>query len=102
MSSSPPSRISARTSASDRVKYEEYKELYNSLRSAKDVRALSGKYDERLLDTLFTQKTSREVKKRFYVVKQNTPRMLKEWQKGRSIMELSEKYRFPPILTAML
>lgn len=101
MSLSPQSRTSARTSASDRVKYEEYKELYNSLRTAKDVRALADRYDERLLDTLFTQKTSREVKKRFYVVKQNTPRMLREWSKGKSIMELSEKYRFPPILTAM-
>ena len=83
------------------MKYEEYKELYNSLKTARDVRALADRYDERLLDTLFTQKTSREVKKRFYVVKQNTPKMLKEWTKGKSIMQLSEKYRFPPILTAM-
>ena len=68
------------------MKYEEYKELYNSLKTARDVRALADRYDERLLDTLFTQKTSREVKKRFYVVKQNTPKMLKEWTKGKSIM----------------
>jgi len=83
------------------MKYSEYKDLYDSLRSVKDVRRLSDQYDERLLDSLYTQKTSREVKKRFYVVKQNSARMLKEWQRGKSIMELSQKYKFPPILTAM-
>lgn len=81
--------------------YDEYKELYNRLRSPRDVKALEGEYDSRLLDTLFTQKTSREVKKRFYVVKQNTARMLHDWRRGTSIMELSEKYKFPPILVAM-
>ena len=81
--------------------YDEYRELYSSLKTAKDVRRLSGKYDERLLDTLFTQKTSREVKKNFYRVKQNSKRMLSEWTKGKSIVSLAEKYRFPPILVAM-
>ena len=83
------------------MKYEEYKELYNSLRTADDVRRLSSEYDMRMLDSLFTQKTTREVKKRFYVVKQNSAKMLKEWRKGTSIMGLSKKYKFPPILTAM-
>ena len=81
--------------------YAEYKELYNSLRRPSDLEAYRDRYDDRLLDTLFTQKTSRDVKKRFYVVKQNAPRMLKEWQKGKTIMDLSNKYKFPPILTAM-
>ena len=81
--------------------YDEYRELYSSLKTAKDVQRLSGKYDDRLLDTLFTQKTSREVKKNFYRVKQNSKRMLNEWSKGKSIVSLSEKYRFPPILVAM-
>ncbi len=81
--------------------YDEYRELYSSLKTVKDVERLSGKYDERLLDTLFTQKTSREVKKNFYRVKQNSKRMLNEWSKGRSIVSLAEKYRFPPILVAM-
>ena len=83
------------------MKYSEYKELYNSLSTLDDLKDLRGQYDDRLLDTLYTQKISREVKKRFYIVKQNTSRMLKEWNKGKSIMDLSRKYRFPPILTAM-
>ncbi len=83
------------------MKYEEYKQLYNQLRVPSDVERLSDTYDARMLDSLFTQKTTREVKKRFYIVKDASPKMLKEWNKGRSIMELSEKYRFPPLLTAM-
>ena len=83
------------------MQYDEYKELYNSLKSPEDVKRLADQYDARMLDSLYTQKTTREVKKRFYVVKQNSPKILKEWKKGMSIMELSNKYRFPPILTAM-
>jgi len=95
------SRISARTSRSDIVDYAEYKELYNSLRRPSDLEMHRGRYDDRLLDTLYTQKTSREVKKRFYMVKQNSERMLREWKKGKTILDLSYKYKFPPILTAM-
>ncbi len=83
------------------MNYDDYKELYNSLRTADDVERLSEEYDPRMLDSLFTQKTTREVKKRFYTVKQNSTRMLKEWKRGMSILDLSKKYRFPPILTAM-
>lgn len=83
------------------MKYEEYKQLYNDLRTPADVERLSSDYDARMLDSLFTQKTTREVKKRFYMVKNNAGKMLKEWKKGKSIMELAEKNRFPPLLTAM-
>lgn len=84
------------------MNYDEYKQLYNELKSPEDVKRLSGRYDSRMLDSLYTQKTTREVKKRFYMVKNSSGRMLKEWSKGRSIMELSKKYNFPPILVAML
>ncbi|MBR2254667.1 MAG: C15orf41 family protein [Candidatus Methanomethylophilaceae archaeon] len=83
------------------MRYEEYRSLYDSLRSPKDVQNYSDRYDERMLDSLYTQKTSREVKKRFYAVKQKSSRMLREWQQGTSILELAERYRFPPLLTAM-
>lgn len=58
-------------------------------------------YDQRLLETLYTQKTSRDVKKRFHTVKQKTPRMLRDWKHGKTLMEISDQYRFPPILIAM-
>ena len=83
------------------MNYEEYRRLYAELKSPSDVKRLSGTYDERMLDSLYTQKTTREVKKRFYMVKNAAPHMLKEWTKGKSIMDLSRKYNFPPLLVAM-
>ncbi|MDY0293343.1 MAG: C15orf41 family protein [Candidatus Methanomethylophilaceae archaeon] len=85
-----------------KMEYEEYRDLYNSLNCTEDIGKLEARgYDHQLLETLLTQKTSRDVKKRFYTVKKKTPQMLREWKKGTSLMELSKKYLFPPILTAM-
>jgi hypothetical protein len=84
------------------MKYQDYKAIYNALNTSKDIDRLAAKgYDPELLTSVFTQKTTREVKKRFYVVKQNTGRMLKEWKKGHTLLQISEKWRFPPILTSM-
>ena len=83
--------------------YQEYKNLYTNLNGPKDVeRFIAEGYDFRLIKTLYTQKTSRDVKKRFYVIKSKAPVMLKMWKRGVSMMAISEKYRFPPILTAMM
>ncbi len=83
------------------MRYEEYRKLYGELRSPADVERLSDRYDPRMLDSLFTQKTTREVKRNFYAVKNSSKKMLKEWQKGKSFMDLSRKYDFPPLLVAM-
>ena len=84
------------------MEYKEYKRLYDSLDTYKDIeKLLKEGYDKRLLETLHTQKVSRDVKKRFHVVKQKTPKMLREWKNGKTLMELSEQHRFPPILIAM-
>ncbi len=83
--------------------YQEYRALYNNLNGPKDVeKFISDGYDSRLVKTLYTQKTSRDVKKRFYVIKSKSPQMLKMWKRGVSMMDISEKFRFPPILTAMM
>ncbi len=93
---------SSKNSKVIRMDYQEYKSVYNRLRSFGDInRLIEEGYEERFVKTLFTQKTSRDVKKRFYVVKQNTGRMLKEWKKGKSMMDIAVKWNFPPILTAM-
>ncbi len=84
------------------MEYQEYKSIYNRLNTIKDIEKLESEgYDHRMVKTLFTQKTSRDVKKRFYIVKQNSGRMLKEWKRGTSMMEIALKWKFPPILTAM-
>ncbi|NLU45333.1 MAG: TPD domain-containing protein [Euryarchaeota archaeon] len=83
--------------------YKEYKRLYDGLVDPEDLDRFEEEgYDRRLLDTLYTQKVSRSVKKRFHVVKNNARNMLREWHRGKSFSELSKKYRFPPILVMMM
>ncbi|MDR3206402.1 MAG: C15orf41 family protein, partial [Candidatus Methanoplasma sp.] len=75
---------------------------YNGLNRPSDIQKFIDEgYDRRLIETLFTQKTSRDVKKRYHSVKNNTSRMLRDWKKGRTLMEIADQYAFPPILTAM-
>lgn len=84
------------------MEYEEYRALYNRLNVYGDIAKMEEKgYESKLVRTLYTQKTSRDVKKRFHIVKQNSKKMLKEWKNGKTMMELAEKWRFPPVMTAM-
>jgi hypothetical protein len=83
--------------------YTEYKKIYDSLNTPEDIdRLLNFGYDKRMLDTLYTQKISRDVKKRFHMMKDKSPVLLREWRRGKTIMEIANKYHFPPILTAMI
>lgn len=84
------------------MEYKEYRKLYDSLNAQEDVdRLLEQGYDHRLLDTLYSQKMSRDVKKRFHFVRPKAPKMLKEWKQGKTLMQIANQYHFPPILTAM-
>ncbi|MDR0523301.1 MAG: C15orf41 family protein [Candidatus Methanoplasma sp.] len=84
------------------MNFQEYRRIYDGLRQPGDIDRLVGDgYDRRLVETLFTQKMSRDVKKRYHAVKNHTGKMLREWRKGKTLMEIANHYAFPPILTAM-
>ncbi len=81
--------------------YQEYRALYNRLQTGRDIEKLIGEgYDGRLIKTLYTQKVSRDVKKRFHVVKNSSARLLKEWKRGSTMLEIAERWKFPPVMTA--
>lgn len=85
------------------MQYKEYISVYNRLSDVRDIDKLEKEgYDREFLTVLFTQKVTRETKKRFHVVKNNARRILRDWKKGKSLMELSEQWNFAPILTSML
>jgi len=85
------------------MKYSEYKSIYERLNSPKDVARLAEEtsYDLEFLNVIYTQKTVREITKRFYKVRRHTDKMLRDWKRGRSMLEIAEKYDFSPILTGL-
>ena len=65
----------------------EYQKLYKGLQTPEDLdRFLAEGYDRNLLETLYNQKVNRIVKKRYHIVKKNSARILRQWQKGMSII----------------
>jgi hypothetical protein len=86
------------------MKYNDYKSVYESLNDPADIRHLAKKLglDEELLTVIFTQKTVRETTRKFYKVKENADRLVREWKNGKSIMSIAKKWRFPPILTGLM
>lgn len=86
------------------MKYSEYRSLYESLNDPTDIRHIAQKLslDEELLTVIFTQKTVRETTRKFYRVKRDADRLVREWKSGRSILSISRKWRFPPILTGLM
>lgn len=85
------------------MQYEEYKSVYNRLNGIKDIQKLVDEgYEEVLIKTVYTQKVNRDVKKRHHIIMNNSKRILRDWKRGKSIMELSEQWRYPPIMMSMV
>ena len=86
------------------MKGNDFKQIYDRLRNPSDVKVLARELnlDEELLTVIFTQKTVRETTKKFYRVQRIAPHLLKDWRAGKSMLWLSRKYEFPPILTGMM
>ncbi len=84
------------------VKESEFKTLYNGLESKEDIAAFQAQgYDIRLLETIFTQKTVRHVRKKGYLLKKNGQKMYNQWHAGKSFLKIAEDIGFPPMLVAM-
>lgn len=81
-----------------------YKRLLRELNSQKDIPYLAKKYtlSEELLLVIYTNKVVEGTKKRFYKIKARSAKMYRKWKKGTTLMQLADKYYFPPILTGKL
>ncbi|HSV42678.1 MAG TPA: C15orf41 family protein [Methanomassiliicoccales archaeon] len=86
------------------MKFEDFKHLYNCLNQPSDIEVLSEKLglDEELLRVIYTQRTVRETTKAFYRVEKYSAHMLSDWNRGMSIMNISKKAEFSPILTGLM
>ncbi|TLZ61099.1 MAG: hypothetical protein E6K13_07455 [Methanobacteriota archaeon] len=87
-----------------RMKYKEYKELYDHLATAEDIDFLAENfgYDKELLLVIYTQRVVRDTTKRFYRVKDQAKKMAWAWQHGESFVEVARRFDFPAILGALM
>jgi hypothetical protein len=86
------------------MRNEDFRSIYDSLRYPSDVKSMAKEFDldEELLRVIFTQKVTRDTTKKFYRVQRIAPQLLREWKQGRSMLQLSRKHAFPPILMGMM
>ena len=77
-----------------------YKRLYDSLRTYDDVRRIAAAehFDEELLLVIHTHRVTRDATRRFYVVKRQVPRLVQQWRRGRSMLDMAHEWTFPPVL----
>ena len=77
-----------------------YQRLYDELATYDDVRRIahSEHRDEELLFVIHTHRVTRDATRRFYVVKRQLPRLAGQWKHGRSILDIAQEWRYPPVL----
>ena len=81
-----------------------YQQIYQELESHEDISKVSNKYSVSIstISSISHQKTVRNVKKYHSRIVQKSPRMVKSWHKGKTILELARQNRFPPVLIASI
>ncbi len=84
------------------MNYELYKKIYRRLNSKEDIDPIAKNFDmeEDALWSILCQKIVRKTKKKYYKIKGKRGKLEREWKNGKSIMTISKKYNFPPVLTA--
>lgn len=86
------------------MKKDIYLKLTNKLNKLEDVDKLSKttKYSRDLLFVLYTQKIVRQATRTFYRIKSKSKFLNDKWRKGMSIVDISHKIGFPPVLTGLI
>ena len=86
------------------MKFDDFKYLYDRLEGYNDVKALSSQtgLDEELLYVIYTQRTVRDATKRYHVIKRSAPKLLRDWNGGVSLLDISQRWKYPPILTGLI
>jgi hypothetical protein len=77
-----------------------YDRIHASVKNIDDIEKLSLEYGypKGVIGTILNQKIVNHVKRNFHNMKEHSPNNLRLWKKGKSIVEISGTYRFPPTL----
>ncbi len=79
---------------------ELYYRLYRRLNRRGDVFELANEFtiSKEVLFAILSQKIVRKTKRDYHGLKKQSPRLLKQWKKGKSFLKLSRERRFSPVL----
>ena len=86
------------------MKEREYRKLQRLLNRYEDVDRVAADrgLDREMVFVAYTQNIVRDATKRFYVMKRNANKLLGEWRRGHSLLEIANVNHFPPVLTAQI
>ncbi len=77
-----------------------YQRLFEHLVTYEDVHRIAHAehFDEELLFVIHTHRVTRDATRRFYRVKHEIPGLVKQWRRGRPMLDIARELRFPPVL----
>jgi hypothetical protein len=80
----------------------EFNFIYERLNTPADVEAMSQKmgYPREMLYNILGHKVTRDVTRRFYVVKRDEGKLLSHWIHGETLLQIARSIKFSPVLTA--
>ncbi len=83
-----------------RMDRQTYQRLFDALVTYEDVHRIAHEEhrDEELLMVIHTHRVTRDATRRFYVVRRQIPRLVAQWKRGRSILDIAHEWKFPPVL----
>jgi hypothetical protein len=83
---------------------EEYQELSRQLNTYEDIKRLQQErgLDREILLVIYTHRVTRDATKRYYTVLNHVNEMVREWNQGKSYVDIAKKWRFPPVLIAQM
>lgn len=86
------------------MKNEEYIRISRMIREPSDIKKLSNELNlsKEFLLVIYTQKVTRSAMKKYHKIKDDSKKLLNMWKDGRSILSISKKIKFPPVLTAYM
>src|SRR4030042_711742 len=86
------------------MRVDDYKRIYTQLRKPSDIDHLANRLgmDRELLLVLYTQRTVRDATRRFYIVKKDMKKIVREWDRGMPITKLARIMNFPPVLLGLM
>ncbi|MGB9636912.1 MAG: hypothetical protein ACPL1Y_06655, partial [Thermoplasmata archaeon] len=83
----------------------DYINITKQLSSYEEIPSLAKQLNlsEELLLVIYTQKVSRDVKRRYYIVKKKISEIKREWDAGLTLYQIGKKLgNFPPLLLGFM